>query len=364
MKMIWFKKYLLPGLIFQSVTIGGGYGTGRELVEFFLTQGPKNGYFGMITSMLVWSLVMAISFELARIGKNYNYRTFLRSLLGKGWGIYEMLYLAMMILVISVVGSAANELLSEMFGISELLGTIIIMVIIAAIAFYGGKVIERFLSVWSIALYAVYIILFVAVWYLYDQQIIDALKIEQTESQWFMNGLRYAGYNIAVVPALLYSVSYIETRKEAVLSGVIAGMVGIIPAFLFYTALLSHSTEVLDQSIPANFILEKLNNPFFQVVFQIILLGTFIETGVGFIHGFNERIASVYLEKGKEMPQWLRLVIALILFIIAIYFANTVGLVGLIAEGYGTITWGFWVIFVVPVLTYGIWKIVKAKTKT
>lgn len=32
----FFRKYLLPGLVFQSLTIGGGYGTGRELVEFFL----------------------------------------------------------------------------------------------------------------------------------------------------------------------------------------------------------------------------------------------------------------------------------------------------------------------------------------
>lgn len=358
--MNWFKKYLLPGLIFQSVTIGGGYGTGRELVEFFLTQGPKNGYFGMITSMLVWSLVMAISFELARIGKNYNYRTFLNSLLGKGWVIYELLYLVLMILVISVVGSAANKLLNEMFGISELLGTILIMVIIAAIAFYGGKFIEKFLSFWSLALYAVYIVLFIVVWNLFNEQIIGAIQVEQVDSQWFLNGLRYAGYNIAVVPALLYSVSYIETRKEALLAGVIAGMVGIIPAFLFYTALLSHAAEVLDQSIPANFILAKLNSPMFQFVFQIVLLGTFIETGVGFIHGFNERIAGVYLEKGKKMPNWLRFIVALILFIIAIYFANAVGLVGLIAEGYGTITWGFWIIFVGPVLTYGVWKVFKA----
>ena len=323
--MKWIRKYLLPGLIFQSVTIGGGYGTGRELVEFFLTQGPKNGYFGMITSMLVWSLVMAISFELARLGKHYNYRSFLSSLLGKAWGVYELLYLALMILVISVVGSAANELLNEMFGLSELSGTIIIMGIIAIIAFYGGKLVEKLLSVWSIALYVVYIILFISVWHLFDQQIIDTLKSQQVDSSWFMNGLRYAGYNIAAVPALLYSVSYIETRKEALLSGVIAGIIGIFPAFLFYTALLSHPTEVLNQSIPANFILEKLNSPIFQTVFQIVLLGTFIETGVGFIHGFNERVAGVYLEKGKVMPHWLRLVIALILFTIAIYFANTVG---------------------------------------
>ena len=357
--MIWFKKYLLPGLVFQSVTIGGGYGTGRELVEFFLSQGPKNGFFGMITSMLVWGMVMAISFELARIGSTYDYRTFLKGLLGKVWGIYELLYLTMMILVISVVGSAANELLYEMYGVTELFGTVLIMGAIAVIAFYGGKLVEKLLSFWSIALYVVYVLLFIWVWNLFSPQIFETLAAEQPESQWFINGLRYAGYNIAAVPALLYSARYIETRKEALLSGLIAGMIGIIPAILFYTALLSHANEVLSQSIPANFILGKLNSPIFKMIFQVILLGTFIETGVGFIHGFNERIASVYLEKGKKMPQTLRLLVALAVFIVAIYFANTIGLVGLIAEGYGTITWGFWLVFVVPVLTYGVWKIFK-----
>ena len=36
----FFRKYLLPGFVFQSIVIGGGYGTGRELVEYFLQFGP------------------------------------------------------------------------------------------------------------------------------------------------------------------------------------------------------------------------------------------------------------------------------------------------------------------------------------
>lgn len=31
-----FKRLFLPGLVFQSISIAGGYGTGRELAEFFL----------------------------------------------------------------------------------------------------------------------------------------------------------------------------------------------------------------------------------------------------------------------------------------------------------------------------------------
>ena len=35
------------------------------------------------------------------------------------------------------------------------------------------------------------------------------------------------------------------------------------------------------------------------------------------------------------------------------------GLIGLIAKGYGTITWGFFLFYVLPVVTIGIYKIRK-----
>jgi uncharacterized membrane protein YkvI len=35
----WFQRFVLPGLAFEAVVIGGGYATGRELAEFFLANG-------------------------------------------------------------------------------------------------------------------------------------------------------------------------------------------------------------------------------------------------------------------------------------------------------------------------------------
>ena len=39
---------------------------------------------------------------------------------------------------------------------------------------------------------------------------------------------------------------------------------------------------------------------------------------------------------------------------------STFGLTGLIAKGYGTICWGFLIVYVIPMLTLGIYKISKA----
>jgi uncharacterized membrane protein YkvI len=50
---------------------------------------------------------------------------------------------------------------------------------------------------------------------------------------------------------------------------------------------------------------------------------------------------------------------AVIILVISIFMANQFGLVNLIAKGYGIITWGFWIVFLLPLLTYGLYKILK-----
>ena len=55
----------------------------------------------------------------------------------------------------------------------------------------------------------------------------------------------------------------------------------------------------------------------------------------------------------------MRPTIAVVSVIIGICI-STFGLTGLVAKGYGTICWGFLVIYVIPMLTIGVYKISKA----
>jgi uncharacterized membrane protein YkvI len=130
----------------------------------------------------------------------------------------------------------------------------------------------------------------------------------------------------------------------------------MVPAILFYLAMVGQYPAIADRAVPANYLLEILGSRVFQVAFQIVLFGTLIETGSGIIHGINERIAAVYREKGHPMPDVLRPAVALTL-LVAGTAISSVGLTSLIAKGYGTVTWGFLVIYVIPVLTWGVWKI-------
>ena len=48
----FLRIYLVPGAVLQSVMIGGGYGTGREVVEYFTRFGIGGGLGGIAVAAL------------------------------------------------------------------------------------------------------------------------------------------------------------------------------------------------------------------------------------------------------------------------------------------------------------------------
>jgi uncharacterized membrane protein YkvI len=131
----------------------------------------------------------------------------------------------------------------------------------------------------------------------------------------------------------------------------------MIPAFLFFLAMVSRYPEVNEQPIPIVYMLKALNAPIFYVVFQGVIFGTLVEAGAALIHGFNERIADMMSERRRTMPRWLRAAIALALMALCVLLATRVGIVDLIAKGYGYSTYVFLALIALPVLTRGLWLI-------
>jgi uncharacterized membrane protein YkvI len=358
----FFKKYLLPGFVFQSVTIAGGYGTGRELVEFFLNYGPLGGLLGMfLVTTLMWSLILAISFEFSRKFKAYDYRTFFKKLLGPFWFLFEIIYAIQIFLVLAVIGSAAGVILRDNFGVPYIGGVIIMLAAVGFLTFKGKGLIENFLSVWSIILYLVYIAFFVVALIKFGPLIQKNFASGLILPRWALGGFKYALYNLGTVPAVLFCLNHIESRKEAVTAGILGGFIGIIPGALFFVSVFGYYPGVLPEEIPAVFLLQKAGVPVLLIVFQIVLFGTLIETGTGFIHSVNERIRSTLRAKGKELLRWQRPLVAMIMLLIALGI-STFGLVNLIAKGYGSAAWGFLIAYIIPILTLGVYKIVKSSS--
>ncbi len=356
----FFKCYLLPGFMFQSVIISGGYSTGRELVEFFMSFGALRGISSIIVVMFIFSLILALTFEFARIHKAYDYRTFFKALLGKGWVLFEISFMAIAMLALAIIGAAAGIIFSEMADVPEYVGTVIMMASIGVLAFYGTTLIETIISFWSFVLYAAYISLFVIAIRVLSEDVAQTVEQYSDVSPAWLSSLKYAGVNLAAAPAILFGIKHIKERKEALWAGAFAGPIALIPALLFYVILLSQYPHVLEQKVPLISLLGALNVEIFSLIFKIVIFGTYIETGIALVHSINERIARFRSESGKEMTQQQRAMVATVLLISSIYLAATIGLIDLIGKGYGTITYSILAVYLLPLLTVGVVQICRA----
>jgi len=351
-----FRRYLLPGFVFQSVVIAGGYGTGRELVEFFLSQGPMGGLLAIGVTTVIWSAVSMVTFELARLWGTFDYRHFFQNLLGRGWWLFEVCYVGLLLIILAVVAAASGAIMEETFGLNYWIGVVGVMVAVGALVFGGNKSIERFFTAWSVVLYGLYVVFFVWCFQRFGGDITANLTAEPAGGGWFWAGLRYAGYNLAVIPPVLATLRVHSNRRETFTAGALTGPIAMIPGLLFFLATVGQYPAIVTADVPANVLLEILGSRTFQVAFQLVLFGTLVETGAGLIHAFNERISGLRKDQHAELARWVRPTVAVALLTVAT-FMSRFGLTDLIARGYGTLTIGFIVVYVVPVLTIGVWKI-------
>jgi len=88
----WVHVYLVPGAVLVSVIMGGGYGTGREVIEYFTRFGQLGGLLGAGVAAAVFALVLVCTFEFARVFQVYDYRAFFKALIGRYWVAFEVLY--------------------------------------------------------------------------------------------------------------------------------------------------------------------------------------------------------------------------------------------------------------------------------
>jgi uncharacterized membrane protein YkvI len=191
----------------------------------------------------------------------------------------------------------------------------------------------------------------------------EALRSPATgDANWALSGVRYAGYNIGILPAILFVLRNHRSRSVTLGAGLLVGPLAMIPALLFYIALLGAWPEALDRAVPAAAVLEALGSPLFRGLFQLVLLGTLVETGTGLIHAVNERIAHGFEAGERPFPSWGRPAVAAVLLLLGSGL-SAFGLVDLIARGYGLMTWIFLLVFVLPVLTLGSWRIATSRDR-
>jgi len=356
----WFQRFLLPGFAMKAVIIGGGYATGRELAEYFLPAGPWGGLAGMVLAMLLWSVIAAATFAYARMVGALDYRAFFADLLGPAWIAFEGAYILFVVLILAVFGASAGAIGAAMFGWPVFAGTLALALAILATVTLGNAAVEGVFKYVSFLLYAVYAIFLALSLWRFGDRIADGFATPALWSGWASGGLTYASYNIIGAVVILPVLRHLTSTRDAVVAGLVAGPLAMLPAILFFTCMIAFYPGIGAETLPSDFLLRQLDVPVFHWAFQMMIFAALLESGAGAVHAINERVAGVVRRRrGVALGAGARAAIAGALLLICMFVADRVGLIALIASGYRLLAYLFLAVFVLPLLTIGLARLLR-----
>jgi uncharacterized membrane protein YkvI len=359
-----FKRWLLPGLGVKAVVIGGGYATGRELAEFFLSAGPWGGLYAILFATLLFSVFCSLTFFAARRFGTYDYRSFFKKLLGPLWPAFELSYLLFVVLILAVYGAAAGAIGNAVFGAPEWAGTVALMAGIAGFVAFGNKAVERLFRDVSYLLYGVYALFIVLALAKFGDRVPGGFAAHQQTSGWALSGLTYFGYNIIGAVVILPVLRHLTSDRDAVVAGVISGPLTMLPALLFFIPMVAFYPEVQSATLPSDYLLQQIGIPAFHLLFQVMIFSALLESGTGSVHAINERIDHAWqARRGQSLPHRARLIIALVLLVGCMFLASRFGLVALIANGYRALAYILLATFILPLITVGVWQLWRGRNE-
>lgn len=363
-----YGRLVLPGVILQSVLIGGGYATGREIVQFGATYGAL-GWIAGVGILVGFGLMAFLMLEVARRFQAFDYRTLLRTLIGPLYWLFDIVYVLLAILIIAIMAAATGEILQETLGLNYWVGVVLMIVVVGVLNFYGEHLIERFKSWGTAALYLGYILFASLVISHNWDQIVRTLtsgdhSLHPTVSLWAVvwSGVLYVGYNLAVYPAALFTARRQTRLRHTVVAGVVAGFLMTIPWFLTYFALMGFypREEIFGATVPW---LQMLGGQaaWVVVVFGVVVGWTLIETATGMIYALVARVDQNLVDTDrKRMSRPAAGGIAVVTLLLALVLAQ-VGIIDLVATGYTAMGYAMIVVFGVPLLVRGTYLIATRK---
>jgi uncharacterized membrane protein YkvI len=353
-----FQRFILPGLGVKAVVIGGGYATGRELAEFFLSRGPRGGLYAILFATLLFSVFCALTFVAARRFQTYDYRSFFKQLLGPAWPLFELSYLLFVVLILAVYGAAAGAIGNAVFGAPLWAGTVLLTLCIAAVVAFGSTAVERLFRDVSYYLYAIYALFIALALWKFGNLVPGSFAAHSQTSGWAQSGLTYFGYNIIGAVVILPVLRHLLSDRDALVAGIVSGPLTMLPALLFFIPMTAFYPEVESATLPSDFMLQRIGIPAFHLLFQAMIFSALLESGTTSVHAINERIDHAWAARtGVALTHRQRFAIAAIVLVICMFFATRFGLVALIATGYRALAYILLATFILPLITVGMWKL-------
>lgn len=360
------RIYLSLAFVWFTTHFGGGFASGRQVVEYFFGYGPVSILLPILSQGIL-ALVFYAAWKYAFDNKAFNYKVwtdkFFSPVEKVMSNVYELLYNITLITATAVAFATGGATMTTVFGTSYMLNTGLIAAALLLLTIFGAKFVRRTASVIAMAIV-------VGMFVIYVPNIIAGLpSITANMSQntavstgggsfidAVMTTLKYAGFQAVVIGAYIAHSSDISDAadiKKAAITGFLLNSLMLVMTVLGLLIFLNDG--ILTDSVPTLTVVTNGVGAAWMVplVSILIILGA-VSTGVNLIYGISNRIVlyvsrdeSPETAKKKETP---RSIVISSIYVFITWSIAQFGLIPLVAKGYGTI--GYISIFalIIPII--------------
>lgn len=291
-----FGKIAIMAGAIVAFTIGSGFATGQEVLQYFSSYGFR-GVFGGGLIMLTMLIITYIF--VARIGhrERFTKPTGLFYFLGGRYlgMVLDFFFVLQMFLLFTMMISGGGALFKQHYGLSVYLGGIVVAIVVSATAWFGLRnlieIIGRIGPLIVLAAVTLGIVgLFTATDGLAEgNQTVADLEIVQASQHWLPAAISYAGVVILMLTPFVGTLGKgSTTRKQAGIGGAAGAITFTIGGMVAALGLLANISRVFDKDIPLMVLAQDIS-PMIASLISVVILAGIYTTAVPLLWSVSSR---------------------------------------------------------------------------
>ncbi len=295
--------FTLVGAIL-AFSIGSGYSTGQEVVQFITSYGYQGLLVGLVFLIIFGysNYAYAKAGHIGKFDKGADvYRYFCGNIVGTAYDVFSVGFCYMSFIV--MVGGAAATL-HQQYGIPTYIGGLIITILASTTVIMGLNSLVKIIG--KIGPVIVIICTAVGLYALFSdggnipaavQKISSGeVKVMQASSHWLLAGGSYAGFCMLWFGGFMAKIGAKNKRKEVTIAVIVAAILNTLAIVVSGFALTANVELIKDAQIP-NLVLVNNLIPVFAPIFAIVIFLAIYTTSVPLLWTAISRFAA---EKSKK----------------------------------------------------------------
>ncbi len=332
------KRAMIIGSAFMGVIVGAGFASGQEVLQYFTSF----GLMGIMGAIIATALFAYAGMTLVWLGsrmKTTSHKEVIYKISGNTLGLvidYILIFTLFGVGVVMIAGAGSN--LTQQFDLPFSAGSILMTILVLLV---GMLKVDKVVNI--IGSITPFLILFVLIISIYSfltadgsLATLDSVAREQqtTLPNWFISGINYVSFNIAVGASMaLVMGGAVTNRKTAALGG-LAGGIGIgVLILLSNLAIFSKVEQVGGTEMPMLAIVNNIS-PLMGTIMSIVIFTMIFNTALSMFFSFTARFAEAGTSKFKIFYTVTVLIGFIVSFVgftdLVAYFYPLIGYLGLV----------------------------------